>query len=100
MKSWRIIIRCAEFINSFFFPKNARKKDYCRAVPAVGGLELGGRLVRAAAAGILGHETVNMPSLRLALTSDSYRKNRVSFVTNDKEEGGWIENGGAMGSLP
>jgi len=47
-------------------------EGYCRAVPAVGGLELGGRLVSEAAAGILGHDTVNMPSLRLALTSDSY----------------------------
>ena len=28
----------------------------------------------AAAAGILGHDTVNMPSFRLALTSDSYIK--------------------------
>lgn len=75
-------------------------QGYCRAVPEVGGLELGGRLVRTAAAGVLGQDTVSMPSLRLALTSDSYRKNRVSFVTNDKEEGGWIENGGAMGRLP
>ena len=43
--------------------------------------------MRAAAAGILGHDTVSMPSLRLALTSDSYNiKNRVSVFAkyNDK----------------
>ena len=32
----------------------------------------------AAAAGIFGHVTVSMPSLRLALTSDSYKNNTES----------------------
>jgi hypothetical protein len=43
----------------------------------------------AAAAGILGHVTVSIPSLRLALTSDSYKKHRVSPMRNDKEEKMW-----------
>ena len=43
------------------------REDY---VSAVGGLE--GRFVRTAAEGLLGHVTVSIPSLRLALTSDSY----------------------------
>lgn len=62
-------------------------EDYCTAVSEVGGLE--GRLVRTATAvGILGHVTVSIPSLRLALTSDSYKKHRVrvSPMLNDKEE--------------
>jgi hypothetical protein len=59
-------------------------EDYCTAVPEVEGLEV--RLVRTAAvAGILGHETVSIPSLRLALTSDSYKKYRVSPLLNDEE---------------
>ena len=41
----------------------------------------------ATAVGILGHVTVSIPSLRLALTSDSYKKHRVrvSPMLNDKE---------------
>ena len=50
----------------------------------------------ATAVGILGHVTVSIPSLRLALTSDSYKKHRVrvSPMLNDKEEkmSGGIEN--------
>lgn len=46
-------------------------QDYCRTVPTVEELE--GRLVRAVAAGLLGHVTVSIPSLRLALMSDSYK---------------------------
>lgn len=61
-------------------------EDYCTLVSAVGGLE--GRLVRTAEPGILGHVTVSIPSLRLALTSDSYEKNRVSSLQNDKENVG------------
>jgi len=71
-------------------------EDYCRAVPAVGGLELGGRLVSEAAAGILGHDTVNMPSLRLALTSDSYTKKNSQSVSLLKTL--WNPNGTTEGS--
>ena len=42
--------------------------------------------MRTAAAGILGHVTVSMPSLTLALTSDSYKKDRVSPLLNEEAE--------------
>jgi hypothetical protein len=77
-------------------------EDHCTTVSEVEGLE--GRLVcTATAAGILGHVTVSIPSLRLALTSDSYKKHRVSHgpMLNDKEDsedvGGGIENEDTMG---
>ena len=66
------------------------REDY---VSAVGGLE--GRFVRTAAEGLLGHVTVSIPSLRLALTSDSYfkKKHRVSPLLNgEKERDVGVEN--------
>ena len=66
-------------------------QGYCRAVPEVGGLELGGRLVRTAAAGVLGQDTVSMPSLRLALTSDSYRKIESASLLKMKRRVGGLK---------
>ena len=66
------------------------REDY---VSAVGGFE--GRFVRTGAEGLLGHVTVSIPSLRVALTSDSYiskKKHRVSPLLNGKEEEMWVEN--------
>ena len=64
------ISRCQ--IDNFFFRMRIDPGDYWRALPAVGGFK--GSRVRTAAAGLLGHVTVSIPSLRLALISDSYIK--------------------------
>ena len=57
---------------TFFFRMRKDSGDYWRALPAVGGLK--GSRVCTAAAGLIGHVTVtvSIPSLRLALMSDSY----------------------------
>ena len=73
----------------FFFRMREHSEDYCKAAPAVRGLEEG-RLVRTVEGGILGHVTVSIPSFRLAFTSDSYlKKHRISPLQNDKEEKMW-----------
>ena len=56
----------------FFFRMREDPEGHCRAVPAVGQFE--GELVHTAVAGLLGHVIVSIPSLRLALMSDSYKK--------------------------
>ena len=58
--------------------RGGSEENYCIAVSAVGEPE--GRFVRTAAAGLLGHVTVSIPSLRLALMSDSYKKTSSQSV--------------------
>jgi len=74
---------------TFFFRMREDPEHYWMAVHAVGEFE--GRRVRTAAAGLLGHVTVSIPSLRLALMSDSLISSGIRMARRKRpKRSSWI----------